>query len=92
MPAMPLNALALVLGAALLHALWNIVAKKAGGNHHFALIVVLITCVLWAPAALWFGLREWSRWGLLEWAVLAASALVHVLYFTVLLTGYRSRT
>jgi len=28
---MPLNALALVLCAALLHALWNIVAKKAGG-------------------------------------------------------------
>ena len=86
---MPLNALALVLGAALLHALWNVVAKKAGGNHHFALITVLITCVLWAPVALWFGLQEWSRWGLLEWLVLAASALVHVLYFTVLLTGYR---
>ena len=86
---MPLTALLLVLAAALLHALWNIVAKKAGGNHHFALITVLMTCVLWAPAALWFGLREWSRWGLLEWAVLALSALVHVLYFTVLLTGYR---
>lgn len=86
---MPLTALLLVLAAALLHALWNIVAKKAGGNHHFALITVLMTCLLWAPVALWFGLREWSRWGPLEWAVLALSALVHVLYFTVLLTGYR---
>jgi drug/metabolite transporter (DMT)-like permease len=89
MSAMPVTALLLVLAAALLHALWNIVAKKAGGNHHFALITVLMTCLLWAPVALWFGLREWSRWGLLEWAVLALSALVHVLYFTVLLTGYR---
>ncbi len=86
---MPLNALLLVLTAALLHALWNVVAKKAGGNHHFALITVLMTCVLWAPAALWFGLLESVRWGWLEWAVLALSALVHVLYFTVLLTGYR---
>ena len=86
---MPLTALALVLCAAMLHAFWNVVAKKAGGNHHFALMTVLITCVLWAPAALWFGLREWARWGWLEWAVLAASALAHVLYFTVLLTGYR---
>jgi len=86
---MPLTALALVLAAALLHALWNIVAKRAGGNHHFALITVLMICLLWAPVALWFGLREWSRWGRPEWAVLAASALVHVLYFTVLLTGYR---
>ena len=86
---MPLTALALVLCAAMLHAFWNVVAKKAGGNHHFALMTVLITCVLWAPAALWFGLQEWARWGWLEWAVLAASALAHVLYFTVLLTGYR---
>jgi drug/metabolite transporter (DMT)-like permease len=86
---MPLTALALVLAAALLHALWNIAAKHAGGNHHFALISVLITCTLWAPVALWFGLRAWSGWGLLEWAVLASSAVVHVLYFTVLLTGYR---
>ena len=86
---MPLNALLLVLAAALLHALWNIAAKKAGGNHHFALITVLMTCLLWAPAALWFGLQEWTRWGVLEWAVLSLSALVHVLYFTVLLTGYR---
>jgi drug/metabolite transporter (DMT)-like permease len=45
--------------------------------------------VLWAPVALWFGANEWQRWGLVEWGVLAASALVHVLYFTVLLTGYR---
>ena len=86
---MPLTALALVLLAALLHALWNIVAKKAGGNHHFALISVLLTCVLWAPVALWFGLDQWRLWGLREWAVLGVSALVHVLYFTVLLTGYR---
>ena len=86
---MPPVALALVLSAALLHALWNIAAKKAGGNHHFALLSVLMTVVLWAPAALWFGVNEWQRWGLIEWATLGASALVHVLYFTVLLTGYR---
>jgi uncharacterized membrane protein len=86
---MPANALALVLVAAMLHALWNVAAKKAGGNHHFALISVLITCVLWAPVALWFGLHEWLRWGVREWAVLLVSAIVHVLYFTVLLTGYR---
>jgi drug/metabolite transporter (DMT)-like permease len=86
---MPPIALALVLTAALLHALWNIAAKKAGGNHHFALLSVLMTVVLWAPVALWFGVDEWQRWGPTEWAALGASALVHVLYFTVLLTGYR---
>jgi drug/metabolite transporter (DMT)-like permease len=87
--AMPASALALVLVAATLHALWNIAAKKAGGNHHFALISVVLSCALWAPAALWFGLHEWMRWGAREWVVLLVSAVVHVLYFTVLLTGYR---
>ena len=86
---MPPIALALVLCAALLHALWNIAAKKAGGNHHFALLSVVMTVVLWAPVALWFGIDEWRRWGVAEWAALVASAIVHVLYFTVLLTGYR---
>jgi drug/metabolite transporter (DMT)-like permease len=86
---MPPVALALVLTAALLHALWNIAAKKAGGNHHFALLSVLMTVVLWTPLALWVGTGEWRRWGAIEWSVLGASALVHVLYFSVLLTGYR---
>src|SRR5512145_2968383 len=86
---MPPLALALVLTAALLHALWNIAAKKAGGNHHFALLTVLMMMVLWAPVAAWFVVDEWQRWGVAEWAALAASALVHVFYFNVLLTGYR---
>jgi drug/metabolite transporter (DMT)-like permease len=86
---MPLSALALVLLAALLHAVWNIAAKKAGGNHHFALMGVLMMVVLWLPAALWFGLLEVVHWGWFIWAVMLASAIVHVAYFTILLTGYR---
>jgi drug/metabolite transporter (DMT)-like permease len=86
---MPLSALALVLLAALLHAVWNIAAKKAGGNHHFALMGVVMMTTLWLPAALWFGLLDALRWGWFTWAVMLASAVVHVAYFTVLLTGYR---
>jgi uncharacterized membrane protein len=86
---MPLSALALVLLAALLHAVWNIAAKKAGGNHHFALMGVVMMTVLWLPAALWFGLLDALRWGWFTWAVMLASAVVHVAYFTILLTGYR---
>jgi drug/metabolite transporter (DMT)-like permease len=48
-----------------------------------------MTVVLWAPAAAWFGVSGWASWGAAEWLVLLASAVVHVLYFTVLLTGYR---
>jgi drug/metabolite transporter (DMT)-like permease len=86
---MSLPALALVLCAALLHALWNIAAKRAGGDHRFALLTVALTVLLWWPAALWFGAAELLRWGWLQWAVVALSALVHTLYFLTLLKGYR---
>lgn len=86
---MPLTALALVLLAAVLHASWNIAAKRAGGDHRFTLITSLITSVLWLPAGLWFGWHEVPRWGWLEWGVITASAAVHLLYFNALLTGYR---
>lgn len=86
---MPASAIALVLVAALLHALWNLVAKKSGGDHRFAFLTALGVTVLWAPAAWWFGADELPRWGRAEWGVLAASALVHVAYYLALLRGYR---
>jgi drug/metabolite transporter (DMT)-like permease len=86
---MPLSALALVLLAALLHASWNIVAKRAGGDHRFALISSLLTSVVWLPAGVYFGWQEIPRWGWLEWATVSASAAVHLLYFNALLKGYR---
>jgi drug/metabolite transporter (DMT)-like permease len=86
---MPASALALVLTAALLHAVWNFAAKKAGGDHRFALVSALMVSVLWLPLAAWFGWHELPRWGWAEWGLVLASAVVHLLYFTVLLKGYR---
>ncbi len=90
---MPAAALALVLAAALLHAVWNLAAKKAadegGGDHRFALLCALLVTLLWAPVALWFGWSEAPRWGWAEVLLVLASAAVHLLYFTVLLKGYR---
>jgi len=86
---MPVTALALVLFAALLHALWNIVAKKAGGDHRFVLMGALFIVVVWAPLGVWVGIDEVPRWGALEWGVVLASGLLHLVYFSVLLKGYR---
>ena len=86
---MSLTALALVLLAGVLHATWNIVAKRAGGDSRFALVSALWVVVLWAPVALWFGWYELPRWGVAQWAIVSASAAVHLLYFNTLLRGYR---
>ncbi len=86
---MSLTALALVLLAAVFHAIWNIAAKRAGGDSRFALVSALWVVVLWAPVALWFGWDELPRWGWSQWAAVGASAAVHLLYFNTLLRGYR---
>ena len=86
---MPLSALLLVLAAALLHATWNIVAKHSGGDNRFSLIGSIQLVVLWAPLGLWVGWQQLPQWGAREWALVAASAAVHLVYFTTLLRGYR---
>ena len=86
---MPLSALAMVIVAALLHAFWNIVAKKTGGNRHFVLMGGLLLALFWAPLGLWLGAKEVPRWGWLEWTFVASSGFTHLAYFKVLLKGYR---
>ncbi len=86
---MPVTALALVLAGALIHALWNIVAKKAGGDARFTFFSGAIMAVVWSPLALWLGWQVVPLWGWREWLLVAASGFVHWLYFICLLTGYR---
>lgn len=86
---MSATALGLVLVAALLHAAWNVVTKKAGGDVRFALLTAIILCVIWAPIGIWFTVASLPAWGVAEVGVLFASAVVHVAYFTTLLRGYR---
>ncbi|WP_428425462.1 EamA family transporter [Methylibium sp.] len=87
---MPAAALALVLTAALLHALWNLAAKRAGGDQRFVLLTALMVAALWAPVGVWAAWGELSRWGPLAWAAVLASGLTHLAYFTILLRGYRA--
>lgn len=87
---MPASALALVLAAALLHAVWNLAAKKWGGGTHFVFSCALGVVVLWLPAVLWVGLDELPGWSPLAWGFVAASAVVHLAYFNCLIAGYRA--
>lgn len=86
---MPPSALALVLLAGLIHASWNIAAKKAGGDVRFAAFTTIIMIVVWAPLGLWLAWRDVPAWGWREWGLVAASAVLHSAYYLLLLRGYR---
>lgn len=86
---MPLGALALVLLAGLIHASWNIAAKRAGGDVRFAAFTTVVNCIAWAPVGLWLAWSALPAWGRREWGLLGASALLHTGYYLMLLRGYR---
>lgn len=86
---MPASALALVLLAGLIHASWNIAAKKAGGDIRFAAFTTAVSIVTWAPLGLWLAWRDVPGLGRREWMLLAASAVLHCGYYLFLLRGYR---
>lgn len=88
------SALGLVLSAALLHAVWNIMAKRAAARDA-ADSFVFVWCYTAGAAVLWLpvGLAQLAGQGWpWSWAVLIAplgSALLHIAYSLVLQTGYR---
>ena len=85
---MPLSAFALIILAGLIHASWNIVAKKAGGDARFAFFSSILLALVWSPVGIWVGKDIVGGWGQREWSFIIGSAVLHVLYFVVLLRGY----
>jgi drug/metabolite transporter (DMT)-like permease len=75
--------------AGLIHAFWNIVAKKAAGDSRFAFFTAFILMVFWAPVGAWVAWDVVPQWSLLEWAIIFVSGILHVLYYVILLRGYR---
>ena len=85
-------ALTLVLASALLHATWNLAAKRAGGATRgpaFVFAFSSATAVLYAPVALSFGGARVGSIDPLGWAFVLGSAALHVGYFVALQRGYR---
>lgn len=86
---MSLPAFSLVILAGLIHACWNIAAKKAGGDARFSFFTSVLMMFIWAPVGLWVGWSVVPQWGRIEWLFIAISGVLHVVYFIVLLRGYR---
>ena len=86
---MSLDAFALILLAGIIHASWNIAAKKAGGDARFAFFTSLLLIIVWAPLAWWVGHDVVGQWGWQPWALVVVSGVLHLAYYVILLRGYR---
>jgi drug/metabolite transporter (DMT)-like permease len=85
----PLSAFALILLAGIIHASWNIAAKKANGDARFAFQSGVFVAVVWAPVGITLGWSVVPTWGLREWGFIVLSGVLHVFYYVILLRGYR---
>lgn len=83
------EAIALVITGALLHAIWNLFAKKASGGVPFVWLfgVVSLSCAI--PVGIIFWLQNPQSFSAKIWLMILASAAVHVLYSIVLQKGYQ---
>ena len=86
---MSLHAFALILLAGIIHAGWNIAAKKVGGDSRFAFFTSFLLIIVWAPLAWWVGRDVVPHWGLEAWVLVAVSGVLHMAYYVILLRGYR---
>lgn len=83
------TSLALVLAAAVLHAVWNVAAKRVvGSSRVFVWLYSTASAVLWLPVGLVILARDgWPDLGVLIGAA-AVSGVLHNLYGIALNTGY----
>jgi len=75
--------------AGVIHASWNIAAKKANGDARFAFQSGVFLMVVWAPLGIALGWHVVPQWGATEWGFVVLSGVLHVVYYVILLRGYR---
>jgi drug/metabolite transporter (DMT)-like permease len=82
-------ALTLILGAAVIHATWNLVNKQASGHATFTWIVAVLSALFYAPATIAI-IEIWQlKFSFVEVGMMAGSAALHTGYFLLLNQGYR---
>jgi drug/metabolite transporter (DMT)-like permease len=87
---LPTASLALVIAAALIHATWNLFAKRAAdAGPAFVLAYSGISSVAYAPVAIWLITRGGLPWTGAALGFVALSGILHVFYSLMLQRGYR---
>jgi drug/metabolite transporter (DMT)-like permease len=81
-------ALLLVLIAAFAHAAWNYLSKIANGGTAFIWLFSCMSVVCYLPPALWILMVQQPVLGWQQFAFMAISSALHILYYQLLTKGY----
>ncbi len=87
---MTLLALTLVLLSAVLHAVWNLAAKRAGGGLPFVFVTGLVINVLYLPIVIGYVLWRRPALSLTAAGIVGVSAALKTAYSLCLQRGYRT--
>ena len=81
---MPLTALVITLGAAVVHAIWNLVVARSKDNQATTAVAIAVGVLVATPFAL-------LRWHVEPpaWPFIIASSVLELVYFYLLTTAYR---
>lgn len=87
---MTLLTLAAVVLAALIHATWNLMAKRAASaGPAFIFAYNLVSCIAYAPWVIWLLMQGQTGWTATGIGFLLLSGLIHLAYSLCLQRGYQ---
>jgi drug/metabolite transporter (DMT)-like permease len=83
-------ALALVLTSAVMHATWNLLAKRANAGTPFLFLVYVVGAVAYTPFTIAVLVLARPELGLIAFAFVAMAIVLQTVYFATLTAGYRA--
>lgn len=83
-------ALTLILAAAVIHATWNLLNKRASGHATFTWLVAVLSALFYTPVAAAVIFYWQMKIDFAAVVLMAGSALLHTAYFVLLNEGYRA--
>lgn len=87
---MTFSGFALVLAAAICHATWNFLLKRVNGGAELVWLFSVLSALMYMPVAVLIWMSLESGFGPLDITFIAGSAMLHLCYFLLLQTGYRT--
>lgn len=82
-------AFGLVMSSAFIHAIWNWLAKRAGGGTAFVWLFSTLSTLIYFPLAVILLLRDHPVMGPNQIIFLLGTCLLHLAYYTLLSRGYK---